>query len=135
MNTAAKITARGACLALAAGLSAFTLAACAAPGDTAAAPVTATAKPSPTTTTVSELPEWARVSSPWLIYPDGMECVGTEGCPNDFRALIGEPSDPLPEGVEIYDPERHDGRVVFPLEQSPYLDENGQRLDGDYTLP
>jgi hypothetical protein len=56
-----------------------------------------------------------RESTPWLIYPDGFECGGTEGCPNDYRALIGEPGPVLPEGVEYYDPAKHDCVVVAPL--------------------
>jgi hypothetical protein len=79
------------------------------------------APPSPTPTAIptpqylTELPEWARESTPWLIYPDGFECGGTEGCPNDYRALIGEPGPVLPEGVEYYDPAKHDCVVVAPL--------------------
>ena len=66
------------------------------------------AKPEQTAAVVTVLPEWARTGTTWLIYPDGFECVGTEGCPNDFRRLIGEPGDVLPEGVEYYDPAKHD---------------------------
>lgn len=66
----------------------------------ATAPVEAVAAP--------ELPEWARSSGPWIIYPDGFQCQGTEGCPNDYRSLIGEPGDVLPANVEYYDPAKHD---------------------------
>lgn len=144
MNLAGKNTARAAALAAAATLTAFALAACASPSATAsdpsAAPVEAAPTPTPEQTTwplpadqiVYELPEWAQTGSPWLVYPEGFECYGTEGCPNSFTHLIGTPSDPLPAGVELYDPERHDGRFVWPKEQSPYMTEgNGQRLDGD----
>lgn len=78
-------------------------------------PPSATPPASPTPTYLSELPEWARTSGPWLIYPDGFRCSGTEGCPNDYRALIGEPGPILPEGVEYYDPEKHDCVVLHPL--------------------
>lgn len=56
---------------------------------------------------ITELPEWAKENLLWLIYPDDLRCWGTEGCPNDFRAAFGEPSDVLPEGVEYYDPAVH----------------------------
>ncbi|KQR26171.1 LysM peptidoglycan-binding domain-containing protein [Microbacterium sp. Leaf151] len=55
-----------------------------------------------------ELPDWAKNSGPWIIYPEGFRCQGTEGCPNDYRALIGEPGDVLPANVEYYDPATHD---------------------------
>lgn len=58
--------------------------------------------------TAPELPEWAKSSGPWIIYPEGFRCQGTEGCPNDYRALIGEPGDVLPANVEYYDPATHD---------------------------
>ncbi|MDU0326321.1 hypothetical protein RWH43_06065 [Microbacterium sp. KSW2-21] len=75
--------------------------------DQAAAPPSAA--PTPTATPpVTELPAWAQESRPWIIYPEGFRCQGTEGCPNDFRALIGEPGDVLPDGVEYYDPAKHD---------------------------
>lgn len=83
------------------------------------APHTASPSPTliatPTPTYLKELPEWARDSTPWLIYPDGFECFGTEGCPNDYRALIGEPGPVLPEGVEYYDPAKHDCVVLAPV--------------------
>lgn len=72
---------------------------------------TATAAPE---TPLTELPAWAWESVPWLVYPDGFECTGAEGCPNDYRHHFGEPGDPLPEGVEVYDPAVHDGVLVFP---------------------
>ncbi len=65
--------------------------------------------PDPTATPpITELPAWAQESRPWIIYPEGFRCQGTEGCPNDFRALIGEPGDVLPADVEYYDPAKHD---------------------------
>ncbi|MDR7183025.1 hypothetical protein J2X85_000048 [Microbacterium trichothecenolyticum] len=76
----------------------------------------APAEPEPLT----ELPEWAKDTSPWLVYPDGFECEGTEGCPNDYRAFFGEPGDPLPAGVEYFDPAKHiynpdtNTGIVFP---------------------
>lgn len=69
----------------------------------------------PTHVYPTELPEWAQGQQVWLIYPDGFQCGGTEGCPNDYRALIGEPGPVLPEGVEYYDPAKHDCTVVAPL--------------------
>ena len=85
-----------------------------------AASQTPSSSPIPSATStlqyVTELPEWARASTPWLIYPDGFRCRGTEGCPNDFRALIGEPGPQLPDGVEYYDPATHDCVIVAPLD-------------------
>ena len=75
---------------------------------------TPTVRATPTPAYVTELPEWAQGTT-WLIYPDGMKCFGTEGCPNDFRVLIGEPGPVLPEGVEYYDPANHDCVRVRPL--------------------
>ncbi|WP_298860784.1 hypothetical protein [Microbacterium sp.] len=80
----------------------------------AAPPATVAATPTPTYLT--ELPAWAKDSGPWLIYPDGMKCYGTEGCPNDYRALIGEPGPVLPDGVEYYDPAKHDCKAVQPAD-------------------
>lgn len=80
--------------------------------------LTPTVSAPPTPIYVTELPGWARDSRPWLIYPEGFECWGTEGCPNDFRALIGEPGPVLPEGVEYYDPAKHDCIVVQPADVS-----------------
>ncbi|WP_157524910.1 hypothetical protein [Microbacterium yannicii] len=106
---------------LATALAALVLAATAVAGCTVAtAPQTAdpTPKPTvsatPTPTYLTELPEWARENSRWLIYPDGFECYGTEGCANDYRAFFGEPGPVLPEGVEYYEPARHDCVVVQP---------------------
>lgn len=77
---------------------------------------------------------WAQTGTLWLVYPEGMECKGPEGCPNSFTHLIGTPSDPLPEGVVYYDPACHDGWMVWPKEQSPYMTEgNTMRLDGPIT--
>lgn len=76
-----------------------------------AEPVGAAAAVAPvekSTDTLPQLPEWARSSGPWIIYPEGFECQGTEGCPNSYRALIGEPGDVLPANVEYYDPAKHD---------------------------
>lgn len=68
--------------------------------STRSAPPKPTATPDPV---VTELPEWAKnPGQVWIIYPEGMECHGTEGCGNSFRHLIGEPSWPLPENVEYY---------------------------------
>jgi hypothetical protein len=75
---------------------------------------TPTVRATPTPTYLTELPEWAQGTT-WLIYPDGMKCFGTEGCPNDYRALIGEPGPVLPDGVEYYDPAKHDCVLVRPL--------------------
>lgn len=63
---------------------------------------------------IPELPEWAKASGPWIIYPDGFECQGTEGCPNNFRSLIGEPGDVLPMNVYYYDPAKHDYDPAHP---------------------
>lgn len=90
------------------------LAACAAesaPQPTAPqAASTAAVAPSPRPLT--ELPAWAQQGSVWLIYPDGLTCTGTEGCPNDFRAVFGEPGPVLPDGVEVFDPAKHDWVAV-----------------------
>lgn len=91
------------------------LAGCADSTAPQAAPPSLTPAVTPTPEYLTELPEWALASSPWLIYPDGFECSGTEGCPNDYRSLIGEPGPVLPEGVEYYDPAKHDCVVVQPL--------------------
>jgi hypothetical protein len=61
-----------------------------------------------------ELPDWAK-GTHWLIYPDGFQCVGTEGCPNDYRTIGGEVGPVLPEGVEYYDPAKHDCVQVQPV--------------------
>lgn len=83
--------------------------------DAAASTTMPAPSESPTANYLTELPEWAKDSVPWLIYPDGFECVGTEGCPNDFRAIFGETGPVLPEGVEYYDPTKHDCVEVNPL--------------------
>lgn len=128
MDSASKRRISAALLALSAALA---LAGCATAAVTAdVTPTAAESTPTPTPV-VSEIPENWRTVSPWIVYPDGFECQGTEGCPNDFRSNIGEPSDPLPDGVEMYDPEKHDGRLVWPREQSPVMSEgNTYRLDG-----
>lgn len=126
MSLAAKITA-GVVAAAVAGLVALAVPACSsmeqAVPPTASKPPAAEAS-SPTTTddgtttsagALVELPEWALETVPWLIYPDGFKCTGTEGCPNDYRAVFGEPGDVLPEHVEYYDPAVHDW--VFPVDQ------------------
>ena len=71
-------------------------------------------EPTPSPSYLTELPEWARENSTWLVYPDGFECSGTEGCPNDYRATFGEPGPVLPEGVEYYDSAKHDCVLVAP---------------------
>jgi hypothetical protein len=96
-------------------LATSALAGCADSTEAQAVPPSPTPSATPAPAYVTELPEWALASSPWLIYPDGFECYGTEGCPNDFRALIGEPGPVLPDGVEYYDPAKHDCVVVRPL--------------------
>lgn len=130
MTPVAKITVSLASLALLAGMTA-----CApTPTPTVTPASTPEAEyPLPTATPpITELPAWARSDDQlWIVYPDGFECSGTEGCPNDFVAAFGEPADPLPEGVAYYDAECMDGRYVQPLEQSPYMTEgNTMRLDG-----
>lgn len=72
-------------------------------------PTPTVAIPSPTgTPPITELPAWAKEARPWIIYPKGFRCQGSEGCPNDFRAAFGEPGDVLPAGVEYYDPAKFD---------------------------
>lgn len=91
-------------------LAAMVLAGCTATtAQQAAEPTsTPTATATPTPAYLSELPAWALgTGMPWFIYPDGFECSGTEGCPNDYRAFFGEPGPVLPEGVEYYDPAIH----------------------------
>lgn len=76
-----------------------------------------TVSPTPTPTYLTELPKWALgTGMPWFIYPDGFECFGTEGCPNDYIAFFGKPGPVLPEGVVYYDPEIH-GDMVKPVDQ------------------
>lgn len=106
MPSTAKLTATMAALILATTV----LAGCAATTTPQAAEPTATpsASPTPTPTYLTELPKWALgTGMPWFIYPDGFECAGTEGCPNDYRAAFGEPGPVLPDGVEYYDPAIH----------------------------
>lgn len=96
-------------------LAVAALAGCTATTGPQAAPTsTATVAPTPTPTYLTELPAWALDSIPWLIYPDGMECSGTEGCPNDYRAFFGEPGPVLPDDVEYYDPAKHDCKFLAP---------------------
>lgn len=112
MPRTAQLTATLAASVIAAGtLAGCTLTSVPQPAPPSAPIVTRTAPPAPE---LPELPDWARGST-WLIYPDGFECGGTEGCPNDYRALIGEPGPVLPRGVEYYDPAKHDCVVVAPL--------------------
>lgn len=113
MSRIAALTRNLAALALAAGA----LAGCAATSAPDAAPTSSTApteaasaaspSPVPTWAYLTELPEWARESGPWIVYPEGFECAGTEGCPNDYRASFGLPGPTLPEGAEYYDPVKH----------------------------
>lgn len=129
MTPAAKITVSLASLALLVGMTACAPTTQAAPVETPAT----VSNPTPTASApITELPAWASADDQlWIVYPDGFECGGTEGCPNDFVATFGEPADPLPEGVAYYDAECMDGRYVWPLEQSPYMTEgNTMRLDG-----
>jgi len=71
-------------------------------------------EPTPTPT-VTQLPAWAQGTT-WLIYPDGFECWGTEGCPNSYRASFGEPPAVLPANVVYYDPAKHDCVLVQPAD-------------------
>lgn len=104
-------------LALATFALAAALAGCTAMTAAPAAPPptsTPAATPTPTPTYLTELPAWAKEASLWLVYPEGFECSGTEGCPNNYRAFFGEPGPVLPDGVEYYDPAKHDCTFVFP---------------------
>ncbi len=88
-------------------------------GGATESPVSApTAPPAPTPdpTYITELPDSAAENVPWFIYPDGFECWGTEGCPNDFRSVFGDPGPVLPEGVEYYDPAKHECVYVRPAD-------------------
>ncbi|WP_350352752.1 hypothetical protein ABS642_07015 [Microbacterium sp. A8/3-1] len=111
MRRAATLTTTLAALLLATGA----LAGCADTTAPQAAPPWPTPAPTPLPEYRTELPEGALASVPWLIYPDGFECGGTEGCPNDYRAHFGEPGPVLPDGVEYYDPAKHDCVVVAPV--------------------
>ncbi|KAF2412530.1 hypothetical protein B1729_14555 [Microbacterium sp. B35-04] len=115
MTIAIKLTMTLATLALA--MAALTGCAVVATAPQAAEPSstpTASPTPTPTQTYLTELPEWAEGT--WLVYPDGMECFGTEGCPNDYRAFFGEPGPVLPERVVYYDPAQHDCVLVQPAD-------------------
>lgn len=81
----------------------------------AALPATPTqqADPAPEVHSMPVLPEWAQ-GQMWIIYPEGFQCAGTEGCPNDYLTIGGEVGPVLPEGVEIYDPSKHDCVIVQP---------------------
>ena len=90
------------------------------PGEQDVAPAVAetpepveTPTPTPTPATQPEMPGWAQEMH-WLIYPDGFECAGTEGCPNDYVSTFGQPGDVLPENVEYYNPEKHECTVAHP---------------------
>ncbi|MFK4806375.1 hypothetical protein ACI3KX_10940 [Microbacterium sp. ZW CA_36] len=118
MGLATKII-TGATAAVVAGLVAFAVVPALASNTAAPSPASATPTEEPTAATatdddaadadapLTELPDWAKTGTLWLIYPDGFECEGTEGCPNDYRAIFGEPADVLPAGVEYYDPAKH----------------------------
>lgn len=79
----------------------------------AATPVDPEPTPAPIVEITPELPDWAKGTT-WLVYPEGFQCVGTEGCPNDYRT-ISEPGPVLPEGVVPYDPAKHDCVIVQPV--------------------
>ncbi|AZH79157.1 MULTISPECIES: hypothetical protein [Microbacterium] len=96
-------------------LAVTALAGCAASTTPQSADSTPTVSPTPTPDYLTELPQWAANTTPWIIYPDGFECYGTEGCPNDYRWHFGEPGPVLPEGVVFYDPAVHDCVEVRPL--------------------
>ncbi|KAF2412531.1 hypothetical protein B1729_14560 [Microbacterium sp. B35-04] len=70
--------------------------------------------PSSTPTYLRELPEWAQGAT-WIVYPDGVQCIGTEGCGGDYRRAFGDPGPVLPEGVVYYHPEIHDCVYVQPV--------------------
>ncbi|MDR7111034.1 hypothetical protein J2X03_000898 [Microbacterium trichothecenolyticum] len=117
MSLATKII-TGAAAAVVAGIVAFAVVPAVATNTAAPSPAEATPTQELTPATaidgaadadapLSDLPEWAKGTT-WLIYPDGFECEGTEGCGNDYVAIFGEPGDVLPEGVEYYDPAKHD---------------------------
>lgn len=113
MPTAAKLVPAIAGLALAVAVLAGCTATTAAPQAAAPSP-TATVAPTPTPNYLTELPAWALDSIPWLVYPEGFKCSGTEGCPNDYRATFGEPGPVLPEHVEYYDPAKHECTFAAP---------------------
>lgn len=98
-------------------LAAVALSGCTTTTAPQAADPTPTVSATPTPEYLTELPAWAREDhGVWLVYPDGMECWGTEGCPNNYRSWFGEPGPVLPEGVEYYDPAKHDCVVVQPAD-------------------
>ncbi|MFF7683949.1 hypothetical protein ACFZA2_14460 [Microbacterium sp. NPDC007973] len=119
MTSLAKITVSLASLALLAGMTA-----CApTPASTPAAVETPAPTPEkPSNAPERSFPEYVPDGSLWLVYPVGFRCEGTEGCPNNFVAAYGEPSYPLPEGVEYYDPATHNynratnSGMVFPAD-------------------
>lgn len=118
MNLAPRTTAALAGLALAVAA----LAACVSPPKLSESSPVPVADPMPTPTSgnvtetpLTELPEWARDGTVWIVYPEGFMCSGTEGCPNDYRAWFGEPGAVLPKGAEHYDPAVH--TWVFPADQ------------------
>ncbi|WP_426185450.1 hypothetical protein [Microbacterium sp. TWP3-1-2b2] len=114
MPRTAKLAATVAALVLAAALAGCTATA---PQQSAEQTSTPTATATPTPAYLTELPAWALgTGMPWFIYPDGFECFGTEGCPNDYVAFFGEPGPFLPEGVVYYDPAIH-GDMVTPVDQ------------------
>lgn len=96
------------------GLAALALAGCTATTAPQAVGTTPMPTVSATPTYLTELPAWAKEYKLWLVYPEGFKCSGTEGCPNDYRALIGEPGPVLPEGVEYYDPAKHECTFAAP---------------------
>lgn len=57
--------------------------------------------------TSAALPEWAKESLPWIVYPPDYECWGTEGCGNDYVAFFGPVTGELPEGVVYFNQEEH----------------------------
>ncbi len=137
MTLVAKITVSLASLALLAGMTAC------APTPEAAPAAVETFTPAPEkTVTLPErsFPEYVPDGSLWLVYPMGFTCQGTEGCPNNFVAAYGTPSYPLPEGVESYDPAKHNYRratnsgMVFPADPGTrYCNSNQMPLLG--TIP
>lgn len=68
---------------------------------------------SPTRDDAPQMPDWASEMH-WLIYPEGFQCGGTEGCPNDYVLTFGPPPAVLPDNVEHYSPAKHDCTFVQP---------------------
>lgn len=120
MTHAVKITVSLASIALIAGMTA-----CApTPASTPAAAETSTPTPEKTSSAPERsFPEYVPSDMLWLVYPAGFQCQGTEGCPNNFVSTYGDPGSVLPEGVEYYDPIKHNynratgSGMVFPAEQ------------------